>query len=142
MELIDVECKRMQEKLCFGFCFSSGKETSEISVLLDDSKCSLYLYGAILTKDVSFIGGNTFGSFGFLSRHCFGEGYLSVFVFAFVALLSVRTALAAFTDVIALYNLIAVLCFAFTVIGVKQPFAVWAGEVISYLVITEIFNAV
>lgn len=60
----------------------------------------------------------------------------------FVALLSVRTTLAAFADVIALYDLIAVLCFPFTVIGMIQPFAVWASEVISDLIITEVFNAV
>ena len=117
MQFIDVECESEQEKLCFSLSFFSGQEASEIPVLLQYAEGSLYLYGTILTKDVSFISSNAFGSFGFLLRHCFGEGYLSVFVFAFVALLTVRTSLAAFTDVIALYNLIAVLCFSFTVIG-------------------------
>ena len=117
MQFIDVECESEQEKLCFSLSFSSGQEASEISVLLGDSKGSLYLYGAILSKNVSIIGGDPLCSLSFLSRHCFGEGNLPVFVFAFVALLTVRTSLAAFTDVIALYNLIAVLCFSFTVIG-------------------------
>ncbi len=74
MELIDVECESEQEKLCFSLSYSSGQEASEISVLLQYAEGSLYLYGAILTKDVSFINSNAFGSFGFLLRHCFGEG--------------------------------------------------------------------
>ena len=115
MQFIDVESE--QEKLCFSLSFSSGQEASEISVLLQYAEGSFHLYGAILSKNVSFINSNSFGSFGFLSRHCFREGNLPVFVFAFIALLTVRTSLAAFTDVIALYNLIAVLCFSFTVIG-------------------------
>ena len=117
MQFIDVECEREQEKLCFSLSFSSGQEASEFPVLLQYAEGSLYLYGAILTKDVSFIGSDPLCSLSFLPCHCFGEGYLSVFVFAFVALLTVRTSLAAFTDVIALYNLIAVLCFSFTIIG-------------------------
>ena len=80
MQFIDVECESEQEKLCFGFDFSSGQEPSEIPVLLQYAEGSLYLYGAILTKNVSFISSNAFGSFGFLSRHCFGERNLSVFV--------------------------------------------------------------
>ena len=80
MQFIDVECESEQEKLCFGFDFSSGQEPSEIPVLLQYAEGSLYLYGAILTKNVSFISSNAFGSFGFLSRHCFGERILSVFV--------------------------------------------------------------
>lgn len=110
--------------------------------MLDNPKSSLYLYGSIPAKDVSFIGGDSLCGLSFLSCHCFGKGNLSVFILTFVALLSVRTTLAAFADVIALYDLIAVLCFPFTVIGMIQPFAVWASEVISDLIITEVFNAV
>ena len=80
MQFIDVEGKSDQEKLCFSLCLTSGQEASEISVLLDDPKSPLNLYGAILSQYVSFISSNAFGSFGFLSRHCFGERILSVFV--------------------------------------------------------------
>ena len=50
MEFIDVESERKQEKLCFSFNFSASKESSEISVLLDDAEGSLYLNRAILSK--------------------------------------------------------------------------------------------
>ena len=81
-----------------------------------------------------------FCGLSFLSCHCFGKGNLSVFILTFVALLAVRTSLAAFTDVIAFYYFIVIFGFSFTVIGVIQPFAVWAGEVISDLIIAEVFK--
>ena len=42
MKFIDVESKSKKEKLCFVLCFASGKEPSEISVLLQYAEGAFY----------------------------------------------------------------------------------------------------
>ncbi len=75
-------------------------------------------HGAVLTKNVSIIGSNSFGSFSFLPCHSFRKRNLTIFVFAFVTFISMRASFAAFTYVVTFYDFIIILCFALAVISV------------------------
>ena len=59
-EFFDVECKCEQEKLCFGFAFSSCQKTSEPEVLLDHAEGALDLNRSVHPQQNTLFGRDAF----------------------------------------------------------------------------------
>ena len=57
-EFFHIESERDEEKLCFGFEFSSCKKSLEAEVLLDYAERSFDLNGTVHSEHYAFIGGN------------------------------------------------------------------------------------